>query len=71
MKKLLGLLFAIAIALSLATPVLAQSDGPPKSQGAGKQAKEAHEKKKKHHKKKHKHIVEVQGQGSRIRSYSR
>ncbi len=64
MKKLLSLLFAFAIVFSLATPVLAQSDGPAKGQGTEKHAKKPHAKKKKHHKKKHKHLVVVNGRGS-------
>ena len=63
MKKLLSLLFAFAMVFSLATPVLAQPDHPPKGQSKIEPAKKVHEKKK-HHKKKHKHLVVVNGQGS-------
>jgi len=59
MKKLLSILFAIAIVFSLATRVLAQPDD-----AANVQAMEKLAKKKKHHKKKHKHILGAEGKGS-------
>jgi hypothetical protein len=62
MKKLLSLLFAVAIVFSLATRALAQPDDPPKGQATGTHAKKPHLKKKKHHKKKL--VVEVKGEGS-------
>ena len=63
MKKLLSVLFAIAIVFSLDTRVLAQPDDAVRGQATGEHAKVAH-KKKKHHKKKPQHILEVQGKGS-------
>jgi predicted small lipoprotein YifL len=64
MKKLLSLLFAVAIVFSLATRALAQPDDLPKGQATATHAKKPHEKKKKHHKKKH--TVEVRGQGAGV-----
>jgi hypothetical protein len=59
MKKLLSMLFALAIVFPLATRVFAQSDGAAKGQ-----ATETPTTKKKHHKKKHKHILGAEGKGS-------
>ncbi len=64
MKKLLIMLFAVAIVLSLATRALAQPDDPPKGQATGEHGKKAQEKKKKHHKKKHKHLPVAEATGS-------
>lgn len=59
MKKILSMLFALAIVFSLSTRVLAQPDDATKGQ-----VSETQTKKKKHHKKKHKHPLVVKGIGS-------
>jgi predicted small lipoprotein YifL len=60
MKKLLSVLFALAIFFPLAASVLAQPDDGAKAQATETQTT----KKKKHHKKKHKHILGAKGNGS-------